>query len=398
MQADGAGAVNLLSRASALLSGGDRDRAEILCELGVAQWTCGDSAAARETFGEALAVSDKAGNGLSLRAELERSYIELFMDPSADPAGLVEAAQRAIPTFEQAGDDRALGRAWRMIGYVRGSMEGRLADWLEASERARAYYRRSGWSSAGCLAELASALFSGPTPVPAGIDRCEQLLRETTDRLGKANVLVFLGGLHALGGRFEDGFALIDDANEIYRDLGELYAHADNSVRLVGRIHRLAGDPENAERAFRECCETFERIRDKAALSTVACELGQALYAQGRYAEAAEWGRLGELEAPTGDVVAQFCWRGLRGRLLAREGRIGEGEALVSEAVSIVERTDALTHRAEVLLDHAEVLCLGDRQAEAARRIEQALELFERKGNELSAHGARSLLGEKAPA
>ena len=383
--------MNLLTRASALLPGEDRLRAEILCELGVAQWTSGDSLAAREAFDEA---SDTAGKVLSLRAGLERSYIELFTDPAVEPALLVEAVQRAIPTFEEAGDDRALGRAWRMIGYVYGSMEGRLADWLEASERAREYYRRSGWSAAGCLAELASAIFSGPTPVPEGIDRCEQLLRETTDRLGEANVLVFLGGLQALGGRFEDGVALIEDGDEIYRELGEVYAHADNSVRLVGRIHRLAGNPEEAERAFRECCETFERVHDKAALSTVACELGQALYARERYAEAVEWGRLGELEAPTGDVVAQFSWRGIRGRLLARDGRMREGEALVLEAIKIVERTDALTHRGEVLLDHAEVLRLCDRQAEAARRIEQALELFERKGNELSAHGARSLLAE----
>jgi DNA-binding SARP family transcriptional activator len=395
-RADTAAATNLLSRSASLLPIGDQRGTEVLWELGIAQRTGGDQAAAKATFSETAARAEQAQDErMVLRANLELAHLGLLSDREADPGRLVELAKRAIPVFDEADDDRGLGRAWRAIGSARGSMEGRLAEWLEASERARVYYRRSGWSAAGCLAELASAIFSGPTPVPEGIDRCEQLLRETTDRLGEANVLVFLGGLRALGGRFEDGVALIADGDEIYRELGELYAHADNSVRLVGRIHRLAGDPEKAERAFRECCETFERVRDKAALSTVACELGQALYAQGRHAEAAEWGRIGEMEAPTGDVVAQFSWRGLRGRLLAREGRVREGEALVSEAVRIVERTDALTHRGEVLLDHAEVLSLGDRQTEAARRIEQALEVFERKGNELSAHGARSLLAEK---
>jgi DNA-binding SARP family transcriptional activator len=396
-RADSPATINLLGRAVSLLPVGDPQRTEALCELGIAQLVVGDMAEAEVTLREVIARAEAAGDRrLELRGRIELSSLRLFTDREAEPSELVELTREASPLFEELGDDRALGRAWRQVGYVRGSMEGRCTDWLEASERAVEYYRRSGWSASGCLAEVAAALFYGPTPVAEGIDRCEQRLAETTDRLGKANVLVYLGGLQALADRFDEAFALLGDADQIYRELGELYGRADNGGRILGRTHRLAGDSEAAERVFRECCETFQRAHNKAALSTVAAELGQTLYGQERYAEAAEWSRVAEEDAPAGDIAAQFSWRALRGRLLAREGRIREGEAVALEAVRIVGRTDALTHRGEVLLGLADVFCLGERQAEAALRIEEAIELFELKENNASAAAARSLLAEVA--
>jgi len=394
-RADTPAAVNLLGRGAELLPNDEPSRAEILCELGIAQRTAGDQEGGAARLSDAVACAkDVDDRRIELRARIELSYLRLFTDREADPTDLVDLVREATPIFEELGDDRALGRAWRHVGYVHGSMEGRCADWLETAERALAYYRRSGWSAAGCLANLAAALMYGPTPVPDGVVRCEQLLDETTDRLGRANVLVYLGGLHALADRFHEAFALLAEAETIYRELDEVYSRADNSGRILGRIHRLAGDPQAAERAFRDCCETFERVHDKAALSIVAAELGQALYSEGLYVEASEWGRLAEEHAPRGDVVAQFSWRALQGKLLAQEGLVGEGEELASEAVRIVEYTDALTHHGEVLLDFAHVLCSADRHAEAATQIEQALKLFDLKENAVSARVAQTLLSE----
>ena len=62
----------------------------------------------------------------------------------------------------------------------------------------------------------------------------------------------------------------------------------------------------------------------------------------------------------------------------------------------MAEQTDAFNDRGEVLLDDARVLWLAARQGEASTRIEQALELFERKQNDMSALTARSLLAEVA--
>ena len=241
------------------------------------------------TLEEALRRAEELGSReIELRARIERAHIHLFTDREADGADLLELAQRAIPVFAEAGDERSLGRAWRQIGYVSGAMQGRCAEWLVAAEQAVVHYRRAGWSSSGCLAEVFAALFYGPTPVSEGIERCEALLDDATDRVGTANVLVFLGGLHALTGSFEGAIRSVTDAETIYRELGEVYQLADNSGRILGRIHFLASDFQAAENVFRKCCEWFDRVNDEAALSSMSAELGQVLYAQGRFEEAGE--------------------------------------------------------------------------------------------------------------
>jgi tetratricopeptide (TPR) repeat protein len=393
-RADRGATVNLLTRAAVLLPRDERRRAEILCELAIAQWSSGNTAAALEAVGDAVSIADSLRSDELLRPGLERSYIELFTDPSSDPAALVEAAERAIPTFEDLGDDRALGRAWRFLGYVRGSMQGRCAEWLEASQRAAIHYRRSGWSAAAYLGEAAAALYYGPTPVLEATELSEHLLSEATDRLGRANVLTWLGGLTALADGFDEGFALLREADLIYGELGEVWSRANNSGRILGLSQRLAGDLESAEKTLRECCETFERLHDEAALSSVASELAQTLNSLGSTADAARWARLAEERAPVGDVIAQFSWRRVKARLLAEDGRYEDADCVARDAIELAETTDALTEQGETLLGHADVLRLGGRTVEAGRRAEAALALFEQKGNEASARLARSMIAD----
>ena len=393
-RADRAATVNLLTRAAVLLPRDERLCADILCELAIAQWNSGNAAAALEALEEAEAIADGFRAEPLLRPRLERSYIELFTDPSGDAAAVLDAAERAIPTFEDLGDERALGRAWRIIGYVRGPLQGRCADWLNASERAAIHYRRSGWSAAGHLGEAAAALYYGPTPVLEATERSEQLLSETTDRVGRANVLAFLGGLAALATRFDEGFALLREADVIYGELGEVWSRANNGARILGRSQRIAGDLESAENTFRECCETLEQLHDEAALSSIAAELAHVLFDLGATADAARWVRLAEERAPVGDVIAQLWWRQVKARLVADDGRSEEADRLAREAIALAETTDALTERGETLLEHAHVLLLGGRTAEAGQQAEAALALFELKGNEASARLARSVLAD----
>jgi class 3 adenylate cyclase/tetratricopeptide (TPR) repeat protein len=395
-RADEPATVNLLQRGSALLAPGDPDRAHALCELGFAQRFAGDSQAGETTLRKAVQEAASAGDrALELRALIELAHLELFSAGVADE--LVELVAEAVPVFQAADDDRALGRAWRTLGYVRGAMQGRCDDWRESVERALVHYRRSGWSTSGCLSEIAAAVFYGPMPVEEGLRRCQDLLADATDRLGTAYVLVYVGGLSGLIAQFDHAHALLDEAEAIHHELGELYALANNSGRIRGQLHLLAGDPEAAESVLRACCETFGRAGDAAALSTVASDLGQALYEQKRLREAGEWNRLASEQAPPTDVVAQFSWRSLGAKLLAQEGRVVEAEALGLAALAIVETTDALTSHGHVLLDLATVLVKADRSADAAARLDAASTLFGRKGNTASVHLARHQLANGVP-
>jgi DNA-binding SARP family transcriptional activator len=394
-RADSAAAVSLLARATTLLPKAKPDRAELLCELGIAQTSSGRSSAGEATLREAIATAAAAGDGrLELRACIELAHAQLFASPDSDPSELVELATRAMPVFEAAEDDRALGRAWRHVGYVRGAMQSRHADWQAAAERALVHYRRSGWSASGCLSDAAAALYYGPLPVAPASERCSGLLGEATERVGKAHVLVFLGGLTALDGRIDEGRALLLEAGETYHELGEAFARANNAGRILGHVELIAGEPSVAERLFHDCCRVFADARDNAALASVAAELAQAIYRQDRLEEARSWAGSAETQAPRNDIPAQFAWRAITAKLLARDGAFEAAEAMAVEAVALADSTDSPCQRGEVLLDLAEVRRLADRPEQAAETVERAVRQFELKGDRPSSARARDVLAE----
>jgi tetratricopeptide (TPR) repeat protein len=240
------------------------------------------------------------------------------------------------------------------------------------------------------------ALFHGPTAVSEALPHCEQLLDQTTDRLGRANVLVYLAGLHVLAEHYDEGFALLDDADRTYDELSDSYSRANNGARIRGGAYVLCGELDSAEAVFRESCATLERVGDKPSLASVAAELAAVMDLQGRLDEADSWSRFAREHAPAGDKIAQVHWRSVVGKVSARMGRVDEGEALVREALEVAETTDALSHRGAVRLDLASVLSSSRRYAEAASHINMALQLFEAKGNLAAAGLAQARLAELA--
>jgi tetratricopeptide (TPR) repeat protein len=203
-----------------------------------------------------------------------------------------------------------------------------------------------------------------------------------------------MGGLVALEGRFDEARGFLDGATATYEEIGDTYALANNSGRIVGEIEQLAGDPGSAERALRKCCETFGRIHDEAGLSTVAAELADALYLQGLDEEAGEWIDLAQQHVADDDINAQHTWRRVRAKLLARQGAFSEARALGFEAARLAGETDAINDHGKVLLDVAEVLRASGSPAEATGYVQRAVRLFDRKGNAVSAQAARSVLSK----
>ena len=128
-------------------------------------------------------------------------------------------------------------------------------------------------------------------------------------------------------------------------------------------------------------------------ISTTAGLLADVLYRQGRYDESAEFAGICEHLASADDVGSQFLWRCVRGKLRARQRAIGEAESLLSAATALIETSDQLDLQGNGLLDYAEV-----RELAGARRTPRlsarSRQLFERKGNVVSALRARQL-GER---
>jgi hypothetical protein len=103
---------------------------------------------------------------------------------------------------------------------------------------------------------------------------------------------------------------------------------------------------------------------------------------------------ISERSGAADDMTTQVGWRAVRAKVLARRGDLRGGEQLAREAAAVAETTDGINMHANALMDLAEVLGLADRQPEAAAAVGEALALYARKGNVVSAERARALLAE----
>jgi tetratricopeptide (TPR) repeat protein len=184
---------------------------------------------------------------------------------------------------------------------------------------------------------------------------------------------------------------LVADAAERAAELGVVRFRTWLASRRFD-IAMLQGDPIRAEEAAREMCETAEATGELGNFMTFCCFRAQALLAQGRADEAEKWLEHGHDTAPSEELPTQILWRQARGQLLARRGELQEGERLAREAVALAAETDLLNAHADALLDLAEVLAIGGQNPRA--ELEQALTLYERKGNLAMAERTRSRRAE----
>jgi tetratricopeptide (TPR) repeat protein len=189
------------------------------------------------------------------------------------------------------------------------------------------------------------------------------------------------------------GRDLIAWAKALAGELGDRVA-LTGVLRNSGYVELLAGDPVAAERELREGYEILEHISDLGHHASHAPDLGEAVYAQSRYEEAMGLAEFAEAVAILGDVDGEVRTWQLRAKCLAREGRIDDALAVVDRALVAAERTDYLDLVALTHVSHGEVLRLAGRTGEAASAVRAAVELFRRKGNEVLAARAASILEE----
>ena len=158
----------------------------------------------------------------------------------------------------------------------------------------------------------------------------------------------------------------------------------------------LADNPAAAEERLRTGYERLEAMGEKSLLSTTAAMLAEAVHAQGRYEEAETFCAVSQTTADPEDLVTQIIWRGVRAKLLARQGVYAGAEALAQAAVQLAARTDLLSHHGDAQLDLAEVFRLAGKPNEADAAVRAGIELYARKGNIVQAERARALVAVPA--
>jgi class 3 adenylate cyclase len=389
-------AAKLLGRAATLLERGDPGRAAILPELGAALGAVGDLARAEDVLAQAVAEARALeGANLVARAVAEQVLLRLFSDPEGRAQEARAEGERLIAALEGSDDDRALAKAWYLVGFANlnatqfADMDRAMSRSLEHADRAADLQQQS-----AAIQGLASATACGPTQVADGIVRLERLSERVPDgSQAEAGLLINLALLQAMAGRIGEARRLAGRGRAIFKELGMEIWGATNAIE-VGSVERYAGDPAVAEPVLRKGCEALQRMGERAFLSTTSAFLAQTLYALERHEEADEWTHVSEEAAAPDDLLSQFVWRSVRAKVLARRGKLKDGERLAKEAVALAETGDMLACTGDALLDLAEVLRLANKDDEARSCIQRALGLYEQKGVVRMAERARALLAE----
>ena len=395
-RADMPAAANLLDRAAALLPADDLRRLDWAVDLAGSLIEVGDLARAETLLVEAGEAARAGGDRrLESRARVQRAFLRIHTDPEDSTDEARREAERAISVLGELGDELGLARAWQLAAHVE-FFDGALATCDAMLSRALEHARRAGdeREEARILRWLASSALWGPVPVEDAIERCEEILECTqANSLVQANCHIRLAGLEGMRGRFGEARERVARARAMLTEFGLTYflAHSRDVAALV---ETLAGNPVGAEAELRASHDELREMGEKMFLAENAALLAQALYAQGRYDEAERFVRVSE-EASS--RAQKAYWGPVRAKLLARRGDAEAAEVLARESVTIWAERDLLLWHGYALIDLAEVLRLVGRAQEATPVVEEAIELFKRKGIIPAIEAAQALLAELEP-
>ena len=390
---DSHAALGLLERASALRPGD----ATLLVDLAESLFGAGEFGEAERVNGEAEQVARRAGDGRSeVAARISNAMIALLVRSEGGTEELATEVGRALPTFEAAGDDATVARLLTRLS-VAYWWRCQVVPMEQTLERALVHARRAGdeRQRVEISLQLGIAAVMGPLPVPEARERVDELLAETADEtVGKSLLLVASARLAAMAGEFESARTSAAEAHRILAALGRrVYAAAITT--WTSAVELLAGDPAAAERELTPAFACLQEAGELGNLSSLAAQLGEVLYAQGRYDDAVAATVTTERSASEEDVHAQVAWRAARSKALAGLGRRADAETVAREAVDRAQTTDSPVLMADALLGLAVAL---DGAAEAQAVAERAVALYEEKGNIVEAARARQLTATGAVA
>ncbi len=388
---DAQAALSFMSRAVALMPKDDPARVDLIPNVRVVQGLSGDLSWAEDVLTEAVAAA-KASNDQRLEAHalVQLGFLRLFTRTRVEAGDLHRVADDAIAIFEELCDDLGLARAWRLAAQAH-YLARRAGRCAEASERALKHARAVGdpLEIREIVEWLCVALMLGPTPAADAANRCEALLVEVSgDPILEPTVLSVLGNARAMQGKLDEAHQLLERWRRVVAEFGD-------SIWLFGinfGMVALADDPVAAEQELLPGYEALGRLGEKSHFSSVTGLLARALCAQGRYDEAQRLTHESEEAARPNDIHSHILWRTTRAQVLAHQGELESAEALALEAVGFAAESDFLDSHADALMVLAELRVQAGRKKDAIAHAEDAIRLYEQKGNLLSAERARSRL------
>ena len=177
------------------------------------------------------------------------------------------------------------------------------------------------------IGTLLGQLKNGPTPVGAGIERCEELLASSrSDRLLEAVIKRYLCHLYAMAGRLDEAVAATRESSLVLDELDQrtLSVSRDSAAEVL----QLAGDSAGAERELLDRLTYFRDTSfdgvDRRAIDS-AYLLAGFYCDEGRWDEAGRFAALYRKEPVTNEYGNGASRLSVESRLAAHAGRIAGG-------------------------------------------------------------------------
>ncbi|MCI0581542.1 MAG: hypothetical protein L0227_01400 [Chloroflexi bacterium] len=241
---------------------------------------------------------------------------------------------------------------------------------------------------------IAYVLLHGPTPVEHAVALCDELLANVRgDRKVEAVIFSTLAVLRAMRGEFDEARDLYRRGLEMLTELGAGTDAASTSID-AHRVELLAGDLEAAERELRRDYDVLTELNESYFRSTIAANLANVRWLQGDASDALRFSEIAEQIADDDDVLAQVPWRIARAAVLAGDGDAPTARGLADAAVELARATELPLLQADALVGQARVLAALEARESSEPPLREALMLYERKGDRVSAAAVRRLLGE----
>jgi tetratricopeptide (TPR) repeat protein len=358
----------------------------ILTTRAVALFDMGLLDEVRATVAEAEARAASAGDPVAVeRATIARWQL---VEPGVEQHEQMRTdASRAIAVFEAAGEQRGLVRAWNLLASIEW-LRGHAGAQLDAVERALEHARdgTARYEEHDALKNLTAGLVRGPTPVSEGIARAERTIEGYAgSREVDALMSHGLAHLRARLGEFDAARAAMDQYQSFYLDTGQTLSYL-RSAEVAFDIAMLAGEAEHACEVAEEAWRSLTELGD--SWPYLAAFLGQGRYVVGRYEDARE---AAAFAVEHGNEVEGSLALGVLAKLAARSGDAPTALETIAEAVARVDRTDFLFDRGTVYTDRGETLRLLGREDEAQSAFDEAIRLFDQKGDRVSTERVRRL-------
>jgi DNA-binding SARP family transcriptional activator len=382
----------LIERIVPLLPTADeRYRARTVYEYGVALWLLGERDRSQAALDEAMrlaALNDDPA--LEELAGLRGSWQALFIKRTSAAAHLARS-RRARRVFEDENDRANLAEALAHEARMLRDM-GRAAEAAATFARAAQIGEEIGDLSQECIFRQSTcvALALGPMPVEQALRRCEAEIAIVSRREWARPFMGFwaAGLLRAQLGEQERSLALFDAAEATCRK-SEVWDGLALTSFFRSWVYELVDDWASAESELRSCFEQFAAAADRGMRQLVAGRLARVLVRVGNLEEAEDLARSASRDGASDDFSEQVAWRQGLALVDAAHGRYAQARKFAREAVDLAERSDWLNLHAETLEDLAAVESAAGEIGDVCTALNQAIALYERKGNRVAAERAQ---------